>query len=95
MDTQSWGYKELTAAVEAEIARQLQKAHDAPSEVMRRSYRDYAVGAYFAWEAIMRAHLTERRLEDAHRLGEMVSPPAAPGPFIEESINALAAAKTR
>lgn len=74
---QTWSYGELTAAVEAEITRQLKKAHDASSEVTRRACQDYAVGAYIAWESIMRTHLTERRLRDAQRLGTLVSPPAA------------------
>jgi hypothetical protein len=75
MDAHTWTYEELTAAVEAEIARQLKKAREAPSEVTRRACQDYAVGAYIAWESIMRAHLTERRLQDGKRLGAMVSPP--------------------
>ena len=76
MESETWRYDELTAAVEAEITRQLKKAHDAQSEVMRRTCQDYAVGAYIAWESIMRTHLTERRFQDAKRLGALVSPPA-------------------
>jgi hypothetical protein len=75
MDSHTWSYEELTVAIEREVARQLKKAREAPSEVTRRACQDYAVGAYFAWESIMRAHLTERRFQDGKRLGAMVSPP--------------------
>ncbi len=95
MDAQSWSYTELTAAVEAEIKLQLQKAHVASSELERRSCRDYAVGTYFAWESIMRAHSAERRLEDAQRLGEMVSPSAHLISASQESINSVTAGKAR
>ncbi|RQH09827.1 hypothetical protein [Paraburkholderia dinghuensis] len=95
MDAQSWSYTELTAAVEAEIALQLKRAHVASSEVERRSCQDYAVGTYFAWESIMRAHSAERRPEDAQRLAEMVSPSAHLIPPPQESINSIAAAKVR
>jgi hypothetical protein len=70
---QQWTYDELTRAVEAEIRRQLGKVNT-DTYMDRRMRREYAFGAYLAWEAILRQHpSSDRNTDDARRLRELVN----------------------
>ena len=68
---QYWTYDELTTAIETEIRRQLDKA-DLGSDLECRKRREYALGAYLAWEAIVRLHPSERNVDNARRLRELI-----------------------
>ena len=68
---QYWTYDELTKAIETEIRRQLDKA-DLGSDLECPKRREYALGAYLAWEAIVRQHPSERHVDDARRLRELI-----------------------
>ncbi|SIT51069.1 conserved hypothetical protein [Paraburkholderia piptadeniae] len=74
-----WTCEEVTAAVEEEIRLQLRKADSALSEVTRNTCRDYAFGAYLAWEAVTRTCLTEQRFSEARRIGNLVEFPDSDG----------------
>ncbi|CAN7758744.1 hypothetical protein [Paraburkholderia sp. SIMBA_054] len=80
MSKSLWTYEEVTAAVEEEIKLQLRKADSALSVVTRGTYRDYAFGAYLAWEAVTRTCLTEQRFAEARRLANMVEFPNSERP---------------
>jgi hypothetical protein len=80
MSKSQWTYEEVTAAVEDEIRLQLRKDSSASSEAARSTYRDYAFGAYLAWEAITRTCVSEHRFADARRFDNMVEFPGSDRP---------------
>ena len=54
MDESRYRYEQVTATLEGEVRRQLDRANAMRSTEAGEQYRAYAFGVYLAWEAITR-----------------------------------------